>query len=677
MNINESELIEYLGKISSKISSVDNEIELISVLSEIIDELLDVKYTAIYLWSPEENKLKLLTAKGFTEEDKINAEKSVMERHPGWVFKNQELFHVPDTRLDKGSISKTGKRSFNVLSRLFIPVVHMESSLGTIGFASEEANFFQSRHINVLRFIANITGAVYSSIILKRAERRNNEKLQIAFEETQQEKEKQQAFFAKMNHELRTPLNAIIGMSDLLKNSELNQQQAKYLNAISLSSNSLLRLINDILDLSKIKSDKFSLEKTEVNFQTIVSEVLESLSHTAKEKGILLKKKINSDLPSLLGDPYRLKQVITNLVSNSIKFTEKGSVSISVEMISNIEDNYQIKVSVEDTGKGIKPDRINSIFNSFQQEEDNTQRKFGGTGLGLSIANEILENYDTSLRVESELNVGSKFYFTLSLETYNGGEVKIKQLNEFDLSNLNVLVAEDNEVNQFYAETVLNNFGCNISIVSNGQDAFKVMKDGAYDIVLMDMQMPIMDGVAATKKIRNELDTSVKIIGLSANTVQDDIESCINAGMNSFLAKPYTPSQLNNEIGQLLNLQPINKPRPNCNSSSTNGSYNLNKVEKMLNESPEFVNKIIELFSNHTIDDLNRLDKCLGKHEFSEILEITHKLKPNYQLFEINKGLTLLSEIESTTNVEYIRDRLDHLKSITKNVIEDLKTAMK
>lgn len=557
MTEDQEELISYLGKVSATISSIDNVDSLVVEISKIIEELIKVEVTAIYFWDPRLKKLILHKAKGLTEDDIKNAEASAMDRHPGWVFRNKKLFHVPDTDKDDGVISKSVKRSFKVRSRLYIPVVNMEKALGTLGFASLEPNAFSNYHITVLSFVANISGAVYSSILLKEAELEYQNKLVLALEESKSAKLNQQSFFAKMSHELRTPMNAIIGMSVLLEKTPLTPNQKKYLRAVSISSKSLLNIINDILDLSKLQSDQFSLECIEFSVPKVIMEVYNLLKYQAKEKNVTLEYTISDQLKPCLGDPIRISQVLINLVNNALKFTKEGSVNLIVERTSEDAESQELLFKVTDTGKGISKDKLGTIFKRFKQEDDGITRAYGGTGLGLTIAKEIVGQYGSNIQVKSAEGVGSEFLFTLRLKKYSTIKSRDEQEKEdlkYDLSGLSILLVEDNEINQLYAETVLSQEGANVAVANNGQEAIEQVQELSFDIILMDIQMPIMNGFDATTFIRKELKIDTSIIGLSANTMGSDIDQCLAVGMNDYVAKPFMPNILIKKIGEVLAL---------------------------------------------------------------------------------------------------------------------------
>ena len=350
-------------------------------------------------------------------------------------------------------------------------------------------------------------------------------------------------FLANMSHEIRTPLNSILGFITLLKDEDLNPSARNYINIIEKSSKSLLSIINDILDLSKIEEKKISIENVEFNLEEEVETIVQLFYSIVNEKNITLKvNKINTN-HNIISDPTRIKQVITNLLSNAIKFTpndKKVELNIEYDM-----KNALLKVSVIDEGIGIDSSHLNKIFEAFSQADDSTTREYGGTGLGLSISSSLVKLLGGELKVESEINKGSRFYFTIPVKAGNDFHItKEKEkiiISEFDC---NVLLAEDNKANQMFMKVILKKLGLKVDIANDGIEVFEIYKNNykKYDLILMDENMPNMNGIEATKEIRkfeekNNL-KSIMIIALTANALHGDKERFILAGMNYYLSKP-------------------------------------------------------------------------------------------------------------------------------------------
>jgi len=472
------------------------------------------------------------------------------------------------------------------------------------------------------------------------------DQLEISLAETKQAKQNQQSFFAKMSHELRTPLNAIIGMGELLQGTELNTEQRKYLRAVAFSSNSLLQIINDILDFSKLKSDQFSLEKISFSIRKIIEDIYHSFKYQARDKNLELSYFVSEDIFNCIGDPLRISQVIINLVNNAIKFTETGTVEIRVALKSE-DSNYQkIEVSVTDSGKGIKKDKLERIFQGYTQEDEGITREFGGTGLGLTIAQEIVSNYNSKINVETEEGKGTRFYFELKLKKSNEVETKKKDPKSIDYNfkAVKILLVEDNAINRFYAETILTQKKAVVSIAVNGREAVEKVQSENFDIILMDMQMPVLNGLDATQEIRTDLKSKTPIIGLSANTVQEDINNCYKVGMNGYITKPFEPIDLHTKIGEILNLEQlisVNQP-----IQKVKVSYSLKQVKSITNGNTELIIKMLELFNDKTPSDIERMKFHLQKKEWKPLFELTHKIKPSFGILGITKGEELCLSIE-------------------------------
>lgn len=368
-----------------------------------------------------------------------------------------------------------------------------------------------------------------------------------------------QQFLSNMSHEIRTPLNAIIGFTKVVLKTELSLKQKEYLAAIKISGDTLITLINDILDFAKVDAGKMIFEQTPFKLKSSVAAMIHLFETKIREKNIELVQEFDEKIPEMvLGDSIRLNQIIMNLISNAVKFTSKGSISIVVSLVKETKDKILVEFSISDTGIGIPLDKIDTIFENFQQVSSDTSRLYGGTGLGLAIVKQLVERQEGTITVKSKIGEGSNFCFTLSFlkpSSKTGNlfpEDVFPEVIEAEIKHIKVLVVEDISLNQLLMKTILDDFGFERDIASNGKIAIELLQTKSYDIILMDLQMPEMNGFEATAYIRTKMNSKIPIIALTADVTTVDLAKCKAVGLNDYIAKPIDEKILYDKIIELV-----------------------------------------------------------------------------------------------------------------------------
>ena len=533
-------------------------------------------------------------------------------------------------------------------------------------------------------------------------------------------------FMANMSHEIRTPMNAIVGMTRLLLSKDPHPDQLRYLNAIQLSADNLLVIVNDILDLSKIEAGKIIIEHTDFTVRDVLQSVKDMLLLKAEEKGIQFKLTTEDSIPKrLTGDPTRLNQVLINLAGNAVKFTDKGSVEIKTSL-RNKSNKLWIQFDVVDSGIGIAAEYVDKIFDSFTQAGTDVTRKFGGTGLGLTISRQLVSLMGGDISVKSELGKGTTFTAVIPFEEaevqeYAPQSTLLSKEAMARLNSLKILLAEDNEFNRLVAEETLKEIipSLIMDIAVNGQEAVNKLQNDVYDIVLMDIQMPVMDGMAATKVIRNTLPEparSVKIIAMTANVLQEDVQMYLDAGMDAYVSKPFQVNDLLLKMDAVLGSAPIRrevapleprvpKPRQKAEPQPTPQALQQPAAaqavpvaqvveEKPVNKLPEFVTdrnflkqftggnpekmqKYITMFLENAGKLLISMDQALAAKDYAAIKIAAHSLKPQLSYMGVKEDISHIFLIEQaagqSAHFDSIAERIVNLKRVCNKAFEELK----
>ncbi len=508
-------------------------------------------------------------------------------------------------------------------------------------------------------------------------------------------------FMANMSHEIRTPMNAIIGMARLLLSKDPRTDQLRYLNAIQLSADSLLVIINDILDLSKIEAGKIVIEQIDFSVREMMQSVRDMLMLKAEEKRVELRIVTDDTIPRMLvGDPTRLNQVLINLAGNSVKFTERGFVEVKASMVKKEGEVLWIKFDVKDTGIGIAKENLDSIFDSFTQAGAETTRKFGGTGLGLTICRQLVGLMGGEISVTSELNVGTTFSATVPLALSHVTD-EGQQNNTLDdssmkrLNNMKVLLVEDNEFNRMVAEDTLQETipGVRLDIAVNGQEAVDSVRRNNYDIILMDIQMPVMDGLTATNIIRTQLPEPsryVKIIAMTANVLQEDVKRYFEAGMDGFISKPFHPEELlmkmDTVMGNAPTLVPGKEKETNTNTDTMEQPEfaplpdrvtDMQFLKQLTGGNNEKMSKYINMFLENAPKLLDNIDRALLAKDFPSLKIAAHSLKPQLSYMGVKEEVSKIFLIEQSAgesaHFATIPPMVHNLKHLCRKAFEELK----
>jgi PAS domain S-box-containing protein len=456
-------------------------------------------------------------------------------------------------------------------------------------------------------------------------------------------KSKQQ-FLSNMSHEIRTPMNAIIGFTKVVLKTELTAKQKEYLMAIKMSGDALIVLINDILDLAKVDSGKMTFEKTPFKLSLSITSMLHLFETKIQEKNLSLITKYDAKIPEvLLGDAVRLNQIILNLVSNAVKFTNKGSITVSINLLSQDEDKATIEFSVADTGIGIKPTKISKIFENFQQATNTTSRLYGGTGLGLAIVKQLVEAQGGTIDIKTKINKGSTFRFILDFKKTTVEAVHEPEILELDSSikNTKILVVEDMELNQLLMKTLLDDFGFECDITANGKLAIEKLKTKTYDIILMDLQMPEMNGFEATEYIRKKMKLEIPIIALTADVTTVDVEKCKAVGMNDYIAKPVDERLLYSKLisfskKPVVIIEHIKGQDP---AKDKIKYVDMSYLTKLTKSDPKLMSQMINAYLKQTPPLLETMKKSLRDKDWKMLQSAVHKMIPSFSIIGLNPSV--------------------------------------
>lgn len=486
-------------------------------------------------------------------------------------------------------------------------------------------------------------------------------------------------FLANMSHEIRTPMNAILGFAKLLQETNVSDVQAEYLNAIDTSGEALMSIINDILDLSKIEAGGLNFEQRDFSLGELLRSIRQIFQAKVKEKKLRFHTSVGPGVPDKLsGDSVRLNQVLLNLVGNALKFTEAGEIDLEVKLLNLDDQKARLLFEVTDTGIGIAQEKQANIFQSFTQASGDTTRKYGGTGLGLTICKRIVELQGGKIGLQSDLGEGATFFFELDFTASSSeqSEQKIKGQKEPDqeiislvLPDLNILVAEDNPMNQLLVTRILEGLEINYTLAGSGKEALDLATEKSFDLVLMDIQMPGMDGYEASRRIRSLNDpkrSQIPIIAMTAHAFAEEQAKCLQSGMNDFIPKPFKPDDLRRKLNQVANGSWT--PSTTVKTQLVYQYIDLGEFEELVAGKNDFKRELIELFIEEAPKAIRKMRSSIQAKDSENLRRAIHAFKPSIILFRIKKGETLIQKMYDLAIQERPQKAEPYLKELNENI---------
>jgi signal transduction histidine kinase/CheY-like chemotaxis protein/HPt (histidine-containing phosphotransfer) domain-containing protein len=637
---NRARIFEVLNKVSDSLSKAKDAQMLSDALMELCSGFVEVRFAGIYLWSPLSGGLKLISSQGFTPQEILDNERTALDRHPGHVFRTREMIHIREMDEEPlpSFITDVG-RKVKVRSRLWMPIANDRRTFGAFGFASEQPDYFNDEHITVLSFLCKIAANTYENLLLLDTEREMISSLNNAYEQIRAEKQHQEVFVAKMSHELRTPLHNLSGITKLLEDGALNPEQREFVKILGSQSTIMLNLVNDLLDVFKARSSKLVIENKSFDLAALMREIYKTFLPQAEHKKLSSKFSMDPRLAgAYVGDEFKIRKVVNNLMGNALKFTSLGFVDLSVKMVEDRGNRVEVLIEVSDSGIGIDIKEQESIFEEFFQGNAGIEKEFGGTGLGLSISKEIVKAMGGSITVSSQKGKGS--VFSVSLPLQKGAlvaENSNKQAFSLDLEGYKIHIAEDNQVNRFYIARILSDTKAQVTFSEDGGELVDYCRFNQPDLILTDLNMPIMSGAEAVRIIRKELQFNGPILGQSANILDSDRNVCLESGMDDFLGKPFLPEDLLKIIAKALNIGVKDSPTSEKTVIASENSARLkNFLDGLFEPNAKEKVEFLKVLASDAHKNMESVRELLAGRKVEDLKKIGHRMKSAYRMLMLN-----------------------------------------